>query len=98
MSTNSPSGGIRLERVGKVAVIVIDNPPVNAGSWDVRSGIVEALEKIGGDHEVAAAVLIGAGTTFIAGSDIKEFGKPLRDPQMPAVVAALEACPKPVVA
>ena len=98
MSTNSPSGGIRLERVGKVAVIVIDNPPVNAGSWDVRNGIVEALEKIGGDPEVAAAVLIGAGTTFIAGSDIKEFGKPLRDPQMPAVVAALEACPKPVVA
>ena len=95
-STNS--GAVRLERDGRVAVIVIDNPPVNAGSWDVRNGIVEALVKISGDPEITAAVLIGAGTTFIAGSDIKEFGKPLRDPQMPAVVAALENCPKPVVA
>jgi 3-hydroxyacyl-CoA dehydrogenase len=99
MSANSPSGGaIRLERDGSVAVIIVDNPPVNAGSWDVRNGIVEALGQITNDPEVGVAVLIGAGTTFIAGADIKEFGKPLRDPQMPAVVAALEGCPKPVVA
>jgi 3-hydroxyacyl-CoA dehydrogenase len=99
MSADSPSGGaIRLERDGAVAVIIVDNPPVNAGSWDVRNGIVEALGQITNDPDVTAAVLIGAGTTFIAGADIKEFGKPLRDPQMPAVVAALEACPKPVVA
>ena len=99
MSADLPRGGaIRLERDGAVAVIIVDNPPVNAGSWDVRNGIVEALGQITNDPDVTAAVLIGAGTTFIAGSDIKEFGKPLRDPQMPAVVAALEACPKPVVA
>lgn len=99
MSANSLSGGaIRLERDGSVAVIIVDNPPVNAGSWDVRNGIVEALGQITNDPDVTAAILIGAGTTFIAGSDIKEFGKPLRDPQMPAVVGALEGCPKPVVA
>ena len=89
---------VRLERDGAVAVIVIDNPPVNAGSWDVRNGIVEAIHTITHDDAIVSVVLIGAGTTFIAGSDIREFGKPLRDPQMPAVIAALETCPKPIVA
>jgi 3-hydroxyacyl-CoA dehydrogenase len=89
---------VRVERDGAVAVIVIDNPPVNAGSWDVRNGIVDAIHAITRDDAISSAVLIGAGTTFISGSDIKEFGKPLRDPQMPAVIAALEACPKPIVA
>ncbi len=98
MHPANSGGAVRLERDGSVAVIIIDNPPVNAGSWDVRNGIVAAIEKITGDSDITAAVLIGAGTTFIAGADIKEFGKPLRDPQMPAVVAALEDCPKPVVA
>ncbi len=63
-----------------------------------ENGIVEAVNEITRDSAVTCGVLIGAGTTFIAGSDIKEFGKPLHDPQMPAVIAALEACPKPIVA
>ncbi|MGE3989050.1 3-hydroxyacyl-CoA dehydrogenase NAD-binding domain-containing protein [Pseudorhodoplanes sp.] len=89
---------VRLERKGSVGLIIIDNPPVNAGSWDVRSGIFECIRQIGEDPTLEAAVLVGTGTTFIAGSDIKEFDKPLRDPQVPAVIAALENCPKPVVA
>jgi 3-hydroxyacyl-CoA dehydrogenase len=43
-------------------------------------------------------VIIGAGKTFVAGADIREFDKPLRDPQVPAVIEAIEACAKPVVA
>ena len=89
---------VRIERDGDVAVVVVDNPPVNAGSWAVRDGLAVAIEECARDPSVSAAVLIGAGTTFIAGADIKEFDKPLRDPQVPAIIAALEQCPKPFVA
>jgi len=78
--------------------IVIDNPPVNAGSRAVRSGLVVAIREVSANPEIVGAVLIGAGSTFVSGSDIKEFSLPLMDPQMPAVIAALEACPKPIVA
>jgi 3-hydroxyacyl-CoA dehydrogenase len=89
---------VRLERDGDVAVIVIDNPPINAGSTDVRRGLLAAVQQVQQDPALVAAVLIGAGTTFIAGSDIREFGQPLAEPQLPAVIAAIEACAKPFVA
>ncbi|XHO84583.1 3-hydroxyacyl-CoA dehydrogenase NAD-binding domain-containing protein (plasmid) [Azospirillum sp. A29] len=93
------SGGtVRLERDGGVAVIVIDNPPVNAGSTAVRRGLLDAVATVAADPDLEAAVLIGAGKTFIAGSDLREFGQPLEEPQLPAVIAAIEACAKPVVA
>lgn len=94
-----PAGGtVRLERDGGVAVIVIDNPPVNAGSAAVRRGLLDAVAALAADPDLEAAVLIGAGKTFIAGSDLREFGQPLEEPQLPAVIAAIEACAKPVVA
>lgn len=89
---------VHLERDGDVAVVVIDNPPINAGSTEVRRGLLEAVEAIDRDDGVKAAVLIGAGTTFIAGSDIREFGQPPAEPQLPAVIAAIEASAKPFVA
>lgn len=89
---------VRLERDGDVGVIVIDNPPINAGSTAVRSGLLQAVQEVQADTSLRAAVLIGAGKTFIAGSDIREFGLPLAEPQLPCVIAAIEACPKPVVA
>lgn len=89
---------VRVERDGDVAVVVIDNPPINAGSSDVRAGILAAIQQAGADSQTRAVVIIGAGTTFIAGSDIREFGQPLADPQLPQVIAAIEACPKPVIA
>ena len=89
---------VRLERDGDVAVIVIDNPPINAGSTDVRRGLLAAVQQVQQDPALVAAVLIGAGTTFIAGSDIREFGQRLAEPQLPAVIAAIEACAKPFVA
>ena len=66
---------VQLTKDSDVAVITINNPPVNALSPGVPEGISEALEKIGKDPAIRAAVLIGGGRTFIAGADIKEFGK-----------------------
>lgn len=89
---------VRLERDGDIAVIVIDNPPVNAGSLAVRQGILACIKELAADPTIMGTVLIGAGKTFIAGSDLKEFGAPIEEPQLPAVIAALENCRKPVVA
>jgi 3-hydroxyacyl-CoA dehydrogenase len=89
---------VRVERENGVAVLIIDNPPVNAASWEVRNELLAAVESTCADPALRALVLIGEGRSFIAGADIREFDKPLRDPQMPAVIAAIEACDKPVVA
>ncbi len=66
---------VQLTRDGSIAVITINNPPVNALSPGVPEGISEALDQISKDDAVKAAVLIGGGRTFVAGADIKEFGK-----------------------
>src|ERR1700728_3936414 len=66
---------VQLAKENGIAVITITNPPVNALSPGVPDGISEALDQISQDAGVKAAVLIGAGRTFVAGADIKEFGK-----------------------
>ncbi|HVP00379.1 MAG TPA: 3-hydroxyacyl-CoA dehydrogenase NAD-binding domain-containing protein [Bryobacteraceae bacterium] len=66
---------VKYTRDGNVAIITIDNPPVNALSPGVPEGILEGIEKAGADREVEAVVIIGGGRTFIAGADIREFGK-----------------------
>jgi 3-hydroxyacyl-CoA dehydrogenase len=66
---------VRLTKDNDIAIITIDNPPVNALSPGVPEGISEAIEQINSDPSVKAAVVIGGGRTFIAGADIKEFGK-----------------------
>ncbi len=83
---------------GDVAIITIDNPPVNALGHAVRAGIVEALERAKADPSVKAIVLACAGRTFCAGADITEFGKPPRAPSLQEVIAAVETIGKPVVA
>ncbi len=85
-----------------VAVITINNPPVNALSPGVPQGISEAVEQIGKDDSVRAAVLIGGGRTFVAGADIKEFGKLAsgRSPRGAGLLPLLlqiEDCRKPIV-
>jgi 3-hydroxyacyl-CoA dehydrogenase len=89
---------VRVERDGEIAVLVIDNPPVNASSIEVRRALLSAIDSVEKDPAIEASVIIGAGTTFVAGSDIKEFGKPLEDPQLPQIIAAIQNCPKPFVA
>lgn len=81
-----------------IAVITIDNPPVNAMSAAVRKGCWEALDRLAADDSARAAVLICAGRTFIAGADITEFDKPILDPWLPDVVEKFEASEKLIVA
>ena len=92
------SDKVAVERDGDVLVILIDNPPINAGSLSVRRGVLDAIGLLAEDRALRAAVIIGQGTTFIAGSDLREFGKPLEEPQLPAVIRAIETMGKPVVA
>ncbi len=65
-----------------VAVIAIDNPPVNALSHGVRRGLLEALDKAETDDRVSALVIHGQGRVFIAGADIREFGRPPAAPSL----------------
>jgi 3-hydroxyacyl-CoA dehydrogenase len=66
---------VRVTAQNDVAVITIDNPPVNALSPGVPEGIWAAIDEMNGNPAIKAAVVIGAGRTFVAGADIKEFGK-----------------------
>ncbi len=83
---------------GPVAIISIDNPPVNALSQVVRSGLVECVNEAASDQDTQVIVLICKGRTFIAGADISEFGKPPMTPHLPDVLKVLDDCPKPVIA
>jgi len=83
---------------GNIRVIVIDNPPVNATSQAVRAGLMQAVEQAAGDDDTHAIVIACAGATFVAGADIKEFGKPPLNPHLSEVIHAIESSAKPVVA
>ena len=85
---------------GNVAVITLDNPPVNGLGHDTRLGIAQGLEKAENDTAVKAIVIIGAGKAFSGGADIREFGTPktLAEPNLLSVIALLESSTKPVVA
>src|SRR4029077_13736037 len=66
---------VQLTNDNGIAIITINNPPVNALSPGVSEGIAATIEQIDEDGSIKAAVFIGGGKTFIAGADIKEFGK-----------------------
>ncbi|MEE8351169.1 MAG: 3-hydroxyacyl-CoA dehydrogenase NAD-binding domain-containing protein, partial [Rhodospirillales bacterium] len=89
---------LNTEKCGKVAIITITNPPVNALGAGVRQGIAEAIDKAQADPAITALVLAGQGRCFCGGADITEFGHPVIDPSLPEVIAKIEACSKPVVA
>jgi 3-hydroxyacyl-CoA dehydrogenase len=89
---------LTLERRGPVAVVTLDNPPVNALSQAVRQALTETAEELDADAAVEAVVLIGAGRVFIAGADVTEFDKPPAPPHLPDVVRHLEDATKPWVA
>ncbi len=102
MGNINPSVDLRREPgaggAGAVAVITVDNPPVNALKHEVRAGLAEALRRARDDAAIGAVVITCAGRTFFAGADITEFGKPPQAPGLGEVIAAIEAMPKPVVA
>lgn len=89
---------VSLDYDGEIAVITVDSPPVNALSQAVRQGIADRLDEAGANRDCRAIVLCCKGRTFIAGADIREFGRPPQPPHLPDVVHRLEDCTKPVVA
>jgi len=89
---------VRLQRHGAIALIIVDNPPVNALSQPVRQGLQQAFQAADADPEVQAVALVCEGNTFIAGADIKEFGKPPQSPSLPEVIEVIEGARKPSVA
>src|SRR5579864_3493076 len=92
---------VKLSVEGDVAVVTIDNPPVNALSPGVPEGIRSSIETAAQNPAVRAIVVIGAGRTFIAGADIREFGKIVSGERprltLLPLLLAIEDCPKPVV-
>jgi 3-hydroxyacyl-CoA dehydrogenase len=90
------SEAIKYELQGDIAILAADNPPVNALGQAVRQGLMDGIARAEGDG--AKAVLIyGAGATYFAGSDIREFGKPPTQPWLPDVCTRIEASPLIVV-
>ncbi len=83
---------------GRVAVIAVDNPPVNALGHAVREGIIARLDQAAADDAVDAIVLMGAGRTFPAGADIREFDQPTREPHLIVVIDHMDGIAKPIVA
>jgi 3-hydroxyacyl-CoA dehydrogenase len=89
---------VDLDRRGRVAVLTVTNPPVNALSQHVRQGLRDGVSQAVADSAVGALVIVCAGRTFIAGADITEFGKPPAAPGLHEVLDLIENSPKPVVA
>ena len=85
---------------GDLAVITMNNPPINGLGLSTRLAIVAGLEKALADDQVKAIVLTGAGKAFSGGADIKEFGSPkaIQEPNLLSVIVALENASKPVIA
>ena len=91
-------GQVSFERHGCIGVLWIENPPVHAIDHGIRCGLVEAIKQLSQDNSLTAGIMIGRGKTFPAGSDVREFGLPIRPPLVPAVALALESCDKPLIA
>ncbi len=92
--------GAKYELRGQVALITLDNPPVNGLGYDTRTGIAAGVEQAVADAGVVAIVLTGSGRAFSGGADIKEFGSPraIAEPNLLSLIKLLEDCAKPVVA
>jgi 3-hydroxyacyl-CoA dehydrogenase len=84
---------------GDVAIITLDNPPVNGLGLATRLGITDGMAKANADAAVKAIIITGAGKAFSGGADIKEFGSPkaIQEPNLLSVISVLENSAKPVV-
>jgi 3-hydroxyacyl-CoA dehydrogenase len=83
---------------GDIAIVTLDNPPVNAISAAVRKALWQAVMDIDADPTLRAAILICQGRTFIAGADVREFGQTPEPPHLPDLVDHLEAARVPWIA
>lgn len=91
-------GTVLYEIIDNVAVLTVDNPPVNPLSDGVRTGLHDSLLKAESDESVVGVVVTGKGRAFIAGADISEFGGNVEGVSLNEVFSKLEHCSKPVVA
>src|SRR3954471_1472156 len=89
---------VSMRRDGNVAIITVDNPPVNALRHGVRQGLYECFKEARDDASVEAIVVTGAGRTFVAGADITEFGKPSQPPSLMDVISLIDNIKKPTIA
>ncbi|WP_174802939.1 3-hydroxyacyl-CoA dehydrogenase NAD-binding domain-containing protein [Martelella limonii] len=89
---------IEITRRGEIAVVMVDNPPVNALSQAMRAALLSAADALDRDDAVKAVVLACAGRTFIAGADVREFDLPPLEPHLPDVIARIENAEKPWIA
>ncbi|MBB6178725.1 3-hydroxyacyl-CoA dehydrogenase NAD-binding domain-containing protein [Pseudorhizobium flavum] len=89
---------VTIAREGEIAVVAVNNPPVNALGQMLRQGLWDAVDALDADPSVRAVVLICEGRTFIAGADVTEFGKPPVPPHLPDLVDCIEGAAKPWVA
>ncbi len=89
---------LKWNREGDTLVVTVDNPPVNALSQGVRQGLMDAISAAEADRQVKAVLMVGAGSHFIAGADIREFGRPAQPPTLSEVCQRLESCSKIVIA
>ncbi|NGN43394.1 3-hydroxyacyl-CoA dehydrogenase [Mesorhizobium sp. CGMCC 1.15528] len=92
------TNAVTIAHDGDIAIVTIDNPPVNAMSFHVREPLLAAFNALREDSSVAAIVITCAGRTFVAGADITEFGKPMQKPELRDLIANLETIDKPTVA
>ncbi len=98
MTAQASTSVVELRQDGDVLLVSVNNPPVNALGAAVRQGLMAAMEQADASAAVKAVVIVGEGKAFIAGADIREFGKPPVLPFLPDVCNRIEACSKPVVA
>jgi len=89
---------VALSKQDNIAIVTVNNPPVNAISQAIRQGLLDAVATTEADASVRSVVIECAGRTFIAGADIREFGKPPVEPHLPDVLRAIEQTSKPWVA
>ena len=96
--TNELKGKVNYNVSGNIAILEVDNPPVNPLSSGVRAGLAEYIEKANSDNTIEGIILTGAGRSFIAGADISEFGQKSDGPDLHSALKGIEFSKKPVLA
>ena len=89
---------VQVQRHGDIAVIVVDNPPVNTITADARAGMNEALDQVASDPSVRAVILRCQGNNFVTGADINEFSGPPKESEYRARWARFEGLKVPMIA
>ena len=96
--TEQLKGKVNYSTKGNIAILEVDNPPVNPLSSGVRAGLSEYILKANSDDSIEGIILTGAGRSFIAGADISEFGQKPDGPDLHTALREIEFSKKPVVA